>query len=377
MIRYRVDGVLQEVTMPAQMKQFQSAIISRIKIMADLNIAEKRLPQDGRMRLRVSGREIDVRVSVIPTLYGEGVVLRILDRTSMFLSLEELGMEKDTLTKFLSIINQPHGIFLVCGPTGCGKTTTLYAALEKVRSPEKKVLTIEDPVEYQLDGVNQIQVKPSIGLAFATGLRYMVRHDPDVIMVGEIRDKETADIAVQAALTGHLVFSTLHTNDAAGAITRLLDMGVEPFLVASSLEGVLAERLVRLICPHCKEEDPHADREMLAAVVQDEQVVAYRGRGCPRCRNTGYYGRQGLFELLRIDEQIKDMILEHTSTSHIKRRALEAGMRTLRQDGWLKVARGVTSMDEVYRVTQDDSFSDDFYAQLPLQSSPPEANGGH
>ncbi len=366
-IRYRIDGVLQEAPIPARFKQFQSAIISRIKIMADLNIAEKRLPQDGRIRLLVSGRQIDVRVSIVPTLYGEGVVLRILDQATMFLSLEEIGMEKDTLVEFTDIISEPHGIFLVTGPTGCGKTTTLYAALEKVRSPEKKVITIEDPVEYQLDGVNQIQVRPAINLTFANGLRNIIRHDPDVIMVGEIRDKESADIAVHAALTGHLVFSTLHTNDTAGAITRLLDMGVEPYLVASSVEGVMAQRLVRLICPHCREEDPHADLGLLAKMLGHGNAKAFRGRGCPRCRNVGYLGRQGIFELLRVDEAVKEMILQRTSTGHIKGYAVERGMRTLRQEGWLKVARGITSMDEVYRLTKDDRLSDGFYADFNSQ----------
>lgn len=355
-IRYRIDGVLHDVPAPA--KRLHAAIVSRVKIMADLDIAERRLPQDGRIKIRVMGREIDLRVSIIPTIFGESVVLRILDKSTALLSMEELGFLPDTLAQYERLIQVPYGIILSTGPTGSGKTTTLYAALRKVNSPERKVITIEDPVEYQLEGIMQINVRPKIGLTFAEGLRRILRHDPDVIMVGEIRDRETADIAIHAALTGHLVFSTLHTNDAAGAITRLVDMGVEPFLVTSSLEGVLAQRLVRRICSHCKEPyevDAGEVAEMLhGEVPASGKVTLYRGRGCEHCRFTGYRGRIGLFELLIVDEAIERLILQHASSTEIRNMAMERGMRTLRQDGWEKARRGLTTVEEVARVTHED-----------------------
>ncbi len=358
-VRYRIDGVLQEANVPPEARRLQNAIISRIKIMAGLDIAEKRLPQDGRIRLALGGREIDVRVSIIPMLFGEGVVLRLLDKANLFLSLEELGMDEHSLEGFRDVVARPHGIILVTGPTGCGKTTTLYAALEKVRSPELKVLTIEDPIEYQLEGVNQIQVRPAIGLDFAEGLRRLLRHDPDVLMVGEIRDRETAETAIQAAMTGHLVFSTLHTNDAASALTRLVHMGIESYLVASSVEAVMAQRLVRVICDQCKEEDTSAEHVAqskrsetpLRELTSRSDVVLYHGVGCRHCRDTGYYGRQGIFELIALDDAIRDMVLERASNYQIKQYALANGARSLRQAAWLKVLAGVTTLDELYRVT--------------------------
>jgi len=352
-VRYRVDGVLRDVDTPP--RRLQSAIISRVKLMGNLNIAERRLPQDGRIRLRVSGREIDIRVSTIPTLYGESVVMRLLDRGSILMDMEQLGFPSRDLALFTRIIEKPYGMILVTGPTGSGKTTTLYAALQKISTHEKKVITIEDPVEYQLVGVNQIQVKPQIGLTFANGLRSIVRQDPDIIMVGEIRDAETAEIAIESALTGHLVLSTLHTNDAAGAITRLLDMGVEHYLVASSLEGVLAQRLVRLLCPMCKEPYravPQVLRE-LKTDIPDGDVTLYRPKGCPGCDQTGYRGRVGIFELLAVDDGIREAILSKTSSNIIRQKGMEQGMRLLREDGWDKVLRGLTSVEEVLRVTME------------------------
>ncbi|HIE53076.1 MAG TPA: type II secretion system protein GspE [Armatimonadetes bacterium] len=357
-VRFRIDGVLHDMPSPPP-KRLQAAITSRIKIMADLDIAERRLPQDGRIKLRVLGKEIDLRVSTVPTLFGESVVLRILDKSAGLYDLEELGFSPETREKFLQLLNVPYGIILSTGPTGSGKTTTLYAALRRVSSPTRKVITIEDPVEYQLEGINQINVRPQIGLDFASGLRHILRQDPDVIMVGEIRDVETADIAIHAALTGHLVFSTLHTNDASGAITRLLDMRIEPFLVSSSIEGVLAQRLVRRICQHCLEEyqvpysyvseyvDPKREE------VQ-EYYTLYRGRGCEHCRNTGYRGRIGLFELLVMDDLIKEMVLKRASAGEIKEIACERGMKTLREDGWDKARRGLTTLDEIARITHAD-----------------------
>jgi len=352
-VRYRVDGVLRDVDTPP--RRLQSAIISRVKLMGNLNIAERRLPQDGRIRLRVSGREIDIRVSTIPTLYGESVVMRLLDRGSILLNMEQLGFPSRDLALFTRIIEKPYGMILVTGPTGSGKTTTLYAGLQKISTHEKKVITIEDPVEYQLVGVNQIQVKPQIGLTFANGLRSIVRQDPDIIMVGEIRDAETAEIAIESALTGHLVLSTLHTNDAAGAITRLLDMGVEHYLVASSLEGVLAQRLVRVLCPMCKEPYrpvPQVLREMKIDI-PDGDVTLYRPRGCPGCDQTGYRGRVGIFELLAIDDRIRQAILSKTSSNIIRQKGMGQGMRLLREDGWGKALRGLTSVEEVLRVTME------------------------
>jgi type II secretion system protein E len=352
-VRYRVDGVLHEVPAPA--KRLHPAIVSRIKIMANLDITERRKPQDGRIKVRILGREVDIRVSVIPTVFGESVVMRLLDRAAMNFTLKDLGMLADDLEKFDRLIKIPYGIILATGPTGSGKTTTLHAALKRIYSPERKIVTIEDPVEYQLEGVTQIQVNPAVGLTFATGLRSILRHDPDVIMVGEIRDHETAEIAIHSALTGHLVFSTLHTNDAPGAITRLIEMGIEPFLVASSIEGVLAQRLVRKICPRCKE--PYRPSEAVweylvqQGFVEAGEPILWRGRGCNECRFTGYSGRTGIFELLVMDDDLRDLVLRKASSHEIRQAAMEKGMRTLYQDGMLKVALGITTVEEVERVT--------------------------
>jgi len=351
-VRYRIDGVLHDVEAPA--RRLQAAIVSRVKIMSKLNIAERRLPQDGRIKLRLMGREIDLRVSTLPTLYGESVVLRILDRSSIVVTLGSLGFPEDTLAQFDRLITKPYGMILVTGPTGSGKTTTLYGALDKINSPDKKLITIEDPVEYQLFGVNQIHVKPQIGLTFANGLRSIVRQDPDVIMVGEIRDAETAEIAIQAALTGHLVFSTLHTNDAAGAVSRLLEMGVEDYLLASSLLGVLAQRLVRKVCEKCRrsaEITPTVQRELGG---DGTPVQVYEGTGCEDCAQTGYRGRSGIFELLLVNDVIRPLILKRSSADMIKDAGVQQGMRTLREDGWQKVRTGVTTVAEVVRVTQEE-----------------------
>ncbi len=352
-VRYRIDGILHDVESPP--KRLQDAIISRVKIMSKLNIAERRLPQDGRIKLKVSGRDIDLRVSTVPTLSGESVVMRILDSASLVLSLEKLGFSPGILRQFESLVRRPYGIVLVTGPTGSGKTTTLYAALEKINSPDKKIITIEDPVEYNLRGINQIQVKPAIGLTFANGLRSIVRQDPDIIMIGEIRDPETAEIAIQSALTGHLVFSTIHTNDAAGGITRLLDMGMENYLLASSIMGILAQRLVRVNCQSCKRGE-QTSPELLqeAGLPATEPFVAYEGVGCEACDQTGYRGRIGIFELLPVDEDIRVPILEKTSSNIIKQQAVSKGMVTLRADGLEKVRAGLTSIAEVLRVTQDE-----------------------
>lgn len=354
-VRYRIDGVLHDEESPPP--RLQAAIISRIKIMSEMNIAERRLPQDGRIRVRVAGRRIDLRVSTIPTVYGESVVMRILEGGSIMLELESLGFPKRSFQAFQHIISQPHGICLVTGPTGSGKTTTLYAALDKINSSDKKIITIEDPVEYQLRGVNQIQIKPKIGLTFASGLRSIVRQDPDVMMVGEIRDYETAEIAIQSALTGHLVFSTLHTNDAPSAITRLQDMGVESFLISSCLEGVLAQRLVRIVCTECRQEttiDAKIIQEISEFTSTEGKLTAYKGLGCEHCSNTGFKGRAGIFELMIVDEVIKDLILNKTNSNEIKKIAIKRGMDSLRMDGFKKALAGITSIDEVLRVTQDE-----------------------
>lgn len=356
-VRYRIDGVLREVQAPP--KRLHPAIVSRIKILADMNIAERRLPQDGRIQLRVSGRRIDIRVSTIPTLYGESVVMRILDKSMGLLTLEELGMQDQALEQFRRLISVPHGMILVTGPTGSGKSTSLYAALMEIYSVEKKIITIEDPVEYQLPGVNQIQVRPNIGLTFASGLRHIVRQDPDVIMVGEIRDPETADIAINAALTGHLVFSTLHTNDAAGAITRLLDMGVEPYLVASTLIGSIAQRLVRRICTKCKTPTTVRPEYLRQIGLTPEDLngrTLYAGAGCEECGRTGYKGRIGVFEMLTVDDEIRRMIVERASATVIKQYAVSKGMTTLLGDGREKVLEGISTVDEVLRVCQRDEF---------------------
>lgn len=354
-IRYRIDGILHDVESPP--KRLQAAIISRIKIMAKLNIAERRLPQDGRIRLRVLGKEIDFRVSTIPIMLGESVVLRILDRTNVILDLEKLGFLPDILQRFEELIVKPYGMILVTGPTGSGKTTSLYAALEKINSPDKKIITVEDPVEYQLKGVNQIQVKPQIGLTFSSGLRSIVRQDPDVILVGEIRDYETAEIAIQSALTGHLVFSTLHTNDAAGAVSRLLEMGAEDYLISSCLLGLMAQRLVRVLCPHCRVPHrpvPHVLEEMGIDPTEGLPEEIYEAKGCEKCANTGYKGRTGIYELLPVTDEIKNLILKRSDSGTTKRTAIEQGMRTLRQDGWYKVKKGITSVSEVLRVTLEE-----------------------
>src|SRR5438445_8601749 len=353
-VRYRIDGILFDQESPPP--RLRDAVTSRIKLMAEMNIAERRLPQDGRIRVSLHGRRVDIRVSTIPTVHGESIVMRLLDRASVFLPLEKLGFGADTLKHFEALIQRPHGILLVTGPTGSGKTTTLYAALEKINSPDRKILTIEDPVEYQLKGVNQIHVKPKIGLSFATGLRHIVRQDPDVILIGEIRDLETAEIAIQAALTGHLVFSTLHTNDAPGAITRLQDMGVEPYLVASVLSGVLAQRLVRRICQSCRVLDAPDPGDLLAIGVADGHgVELFRGEGCEACRKTGYKGRVGIYELFIITEEIRSLILRKASTGEIRRVAVEQGMVTLREDAWAKARSGFATIEEILRVTQEDS----------------------
>jgi general secretion pathway protein E/type IV pilus assembly protein PilB len=349
-IRYRIDGVLQPASVPPQIHQFQSAIISRIKILASLNIAEKRLPQDGRIKFQIGGRQIDVRVSVIPMLFGEGIVMRILDKASVLFSLTDLGMDPDTFDAFKSLIECPHGIILVTGPTGSGKTTTLYAALNAIIGPELKVLTVEDPVEYHLQGVNQIPVDQRVGMTFERGLRAILRHDPDVVMIGEIRDLETARAAIQASLTGHLVLSTLHTNDAASAPTRLIDMGIEPYLVSSTLIGAMAQRLVRKICPHCKTASPPSSScPADFAAAPGERI--HHGTGCASCRQTGYRGRTGLYELMVVKEAISDKIMDRAPVSELIRVARACGLRLLREDGWLKVRRGITTPEEVITCT--------------------------
>lgn len=354
-IRYRIDGILHQTPMPPQLKRFQAAIISRIKVMSGMNIAEKRLPQDGRINVRIKGEEIDIRVSTVPTVYGESVSLRLLTRGKIFLTLDKLGFLPEEEAAIREIIVKPHGIFLVTGPTGSGKSTSLYAFLSTINSTQKRIITIEEPVEYELRGINQIAVRPDIGLTFAMGLRHILRQDPNVVMVGEIRDLETAEIAIRAALTGHLVFSTLHTNDAPSAFTRLIDMGIEPFLVASSVEAVMAQRLVRTICPFCKTEQP-VERDYLHRIAFPPEHIAttrfLRGAGCEECRQLGYQGRTGIYELLLLNETLRPLILSRAASSTIAQRAMENGMRTLRVDGWRKVRNGITTIEEVLRVTQ-------------------------
>jgi general secretion pathway protein E/type IV pilus assembly protein PilB len=355
-VRYRVDGVLVEANIPPQVRKYHAAIVSRIKILSHLDIAEKRLPQDGRIRLKVAGREIDLRVSVIPMIHGEAVVLRILDRGDAILGLEHLGMSSRDRGIWDRVLDLPHGIILVTGPTGSGKTTTLYAALSKINNADLKIITIEDPVEYQLRGINQIQVNTKSGLTFGSGLRAILRHDPDVVLIGEIRDRETAEIAVQASLTGHLVFSTLHTNDAPGACTRLVDMEIEPYLVASTLESVLAQRLVRLICPKCKEEFPSDEVDKLRQEFGDDVPdVLYRGRGCRNCQGTGYRGRQGVFEMMPVTDEVRGLILDHASSREIRKVAIRQGMNSLRGDGWRLIREGRTTPEEVLRLTKDET----------------------
>jgi len=354
-IRNRIDGILHQIPLPPQLKRFQSALISRIKVMSGMNISEKRLPQDGRINVRIKGEEIDIRVSTVPTVYGESVSLRLLTRGKIFLSLDKLGFSKKEEDAIRDIIIKPHGIFLVTGPTGSGKSTSLYAFLSSINSVTKRIITIEEPVEYELKGINQIAVRSDIGLTFAMGLRHILRQDPNVIMVGEIRDMETAEIAIRASLTGHLVFSTLHTNDAPSAFTRLIDMGIEPFLVASSVEAVMAQRLIRTICPHCKTEQK-VTREYLERIGFPEADIptakVWQGAGCEQCRQLGYQGRKGIYELLLVSEAIRPLILSRAPATTIAQRALEGGMRTLRTDGWNKVKAGETTIEEIMRVTQ-------------------------
>ena len=359
-IRYRIDGLLQEVPVPTQIKRFQPAIVSRIKILSNLDIAEKRVPQDGRIKIRVKASEVDIRVSVIPMLHGEAVVLRLLRQGTGDIGLETLGMAERERTLFTNVLDMPHGIALVTGPTGSGKTTTLYSALHQINDETRKIITIEDPVEYQLKGINQIQVAEKAGLTFARGLRALLRHDPDVVLIGEIRDRETAQIAVQASLTGHMVFSTLHTNDAPGALTRLVDMGVEPYLVASSLEAVIAQRLVRVLCPDCKEPDTSARTAALRERVEPLRYASiFAAKGCRACRMTGYTGRRAVFELMTMSSAIREILLRGGSSIEIKNAARREGMRTLLEDGWRVVKEGATTPSEVMRVSKDEG-SDGF-----------------
>lgn len=357
-IRYRIDGVLQDVPVPSEIKRFQTAIVSRVKILSQLNIAEKRLPQDGRIKLKVRQGEVDVRVSIIPMLHGEAVVMRLLRQDGSIPGLNQIGMAERELALFEQILEMPHGIFLVTGPTGSGKTTTLYTALNTINDTVRKIITVEDPVEYQIRGINQIQVSEKSGLTFARGLRAILRHDPDVVLIGEIRDEETARIAIQGSLTGHLVFSTLHTNDAPSAMTRLIDMGIEPYLVASSLEGVLAQRLIRTLCTHCRVVDTSERVQTLReSLKMAPETVLYQATGCRECRQTGYHGRRAVFEMMAISHPIRQKILQHCSNGELKQIAQKEGMRTLSQDGWRLVEAGVTTPDEILRVTKDDVLS--------------------
>ncbi|RKG64914.1 type II secretion system protein GspE [Corallococcus sp. CA054B] len=359
LVRFRIDGVLQEVIKPP--KRYQNSIIARVKVMGQLNIAEKRLPQDGRIRIKLAGRDIDIRLSTTPTSFGERIVMRLLDKTATLLDLAEIGMSPQVLGNMESVIKRSHGIVLVTGPTGSGKTTTLYGALSKINTPDLNILTVEDPVEYQLKGIGQMAIAPKIGLTFAQGLRSFLRQDPDVIMVGEIRDKETAEIAIQASLTGHLVLSTVHTNDAAGAVTRLVDMGVQPFLVASSLTGILAQRLVRRVCPDCRQAYTPTDAELkelgftlasFKAKFNTDRI--YRATGCPSCNRNGYRGRSGIYEFLFVDDDVRQLVLKNVDASTIKKSALAKGMTTLLDDGVRKIALGETTIAEVLSITQED-----------------------
>ena len=353
-VRYRIDGILYNRLTPP--KRYQAAIVSRLKVMAKLDIAEKRLPQDGRIPIKIADQDIDIRVSIIPTTFGERVVLRLLDKSSIHFELAEIGLSPDQLTTLEELIRRPNGILFVTGPTGSGKTTTLYAALSRINSPDKNIVTIEDPVEYQLFGIAQIQVNPKIGLTFAHGLRSILRHDPDVILVGEVRDVEPAEIAIQAAMTGHLVFSTLHTNDAASAVTRLIDMGIEPFRIASVIRAIAAQRLVRVLCPECKEEYAPEPEALRAAGMDPGQIQGkrvYQGTGCPACAGTGYRGRTAIYEILRVSETIRQLIMKKADSSTLARKALEEGMRGLHEDGVGKVLAGITTLEEIVRVTQE------------------------
>jgi general secretion pathway protein E len=357
-VRFRIDGVLQEIIKPP--KRYQNSIVSRVKVMGQLNIAEKRLPQDGRIRIKLAGRDIDIRLSTIPTSHGERIVMRLLDKTTVLLDLVEIGMSPETLKSVDAIIHRSHGIMLVTGPTGSGKTTTLYAALARINTPDLNILTVEDPVEYQLKGIGQMAISPKIGLTFAAGLRSFLRQDPDVIMVGEIRDKETAEIAIQASLTGHLVFSTVHTNDSAGAVNRLVDMGVEPFLVASSLTSILAQRLVRSLCTECRIAYEPTDEELREIGLSKERMKSlgvsriYKANGCPSCGQNGYRGRTGIYEFLLVDDEIRQLVLKNVDSGTIKKAAVSKGMDTLLEDGAKKVLGGQTSIAEILSVTQED-----------------------
>jgi len=357
-IRYRVDGVLFNASIPPTIKYLHLAIVSRIKIMAALNIAERRLPQDGRIKLKVADSDLDLRVSVIPTSYGESVHIRILS-ANVLMGMEKLGLLEDDLKIIEELIQKPHGILFVTGPTGSGKTTTLYACLSRINDASKNIITIEDPIEYQLHGITQIQVNPKIGFTFANGLRSMLRHDPDIMMVGEVRDLETSQIAIRVALTGHLVFSTLHTNDAVGAITRLIDMGIEPYLVSSSIEAAMAQRLVRVICDKCKREViPDASLLEELRIDPQEKKVFYEGKGCAACKFTGFKGRTAIYEILVMNDEVRDMVLRRASISEIKDAALKSGMRTLFDDGMVKIERGITTISEVLRVTEIEAEKD-------------------
>jgi type II secretion system protein E len=361
-IRYRVDGVLHETPMPPQLKRFQSSVISRLKVMANMDIAEKRLPQDGRISVRIRGEEIDVRVSTMPTVYGESVSLRLLMRGGGLITMQDLGLNDHDSSMLKKMITRPHGILLVTGPTGSGKSTSLYAWLHTINSVDKRIMSAEDPIEYEMAGVNQVQMKPEIGLTFAGALRTFLRQDPDVIMVGEIRDRETAEISIRAALTGHLVFSTIHTNDSASTITRLLDMGIEPFLVASSVEGIVAQRLIRGLCTNCRhpvnvDEGFLREHNFPVERLANEGPI-YEAVGCDECRGSGYKGRTGIFEILPISDEIRPLVIANSSASEIKAKALQQGMKTLREDGWDKVLAGVTTIDEILRVTEETEAED-------------------
>jgi general secretion pathway protein E len=355
-VRYRIDGVLHEVESPP--RRLSAAVISRVKIMANLDIAERRLPQDGRIRLRIQGKEIDLRVSTVPTMHGESVVMRILDKGGVALDFSKLGFEEHTQKQFLDVLLQPHGILLVTGPTGSGKTTTLYTALDRLNQPDVKILTVEDPVEYQMPGINQIQVKPQIDLTFANALRSIVRQDPDVIMIGEIRDLETAQIAVQSALTGHLVLSTVHTNDAPSTVNRLLDMGVEDYLLTSTVIGILAQRLVRKLCPHCREPYvalPELVAQMrLARFSRDERITLWHAKGCSQCANTGYIGRICITEMMPMTDGLRSLVMKHATAGDLRAEAIRAGMATMYEDGLAKAVKGVTTFEEVLRATRED-----------------------
>jgi type II secretion system protein E len=358
--RFRIDGILYNINIPETIKYFHPAIVSRIKIMGHMNIAEHRIPQDGRIKIKIDNQELDLRVSTIPTAFGEAVHIRILS-SQFFLELEKIGLLPDNLRIIEQMIKKPHGVIFLNGPTGSGKSTTLYASLAKINSQAVKIITMEDPIEYQLKGINQIQVNSRIGLDFALGLRHMLRHDPDIMMVGEVRDYETAETAIRAALTGHLVFSTLHTNDAAGAVTRLLDMGIEPFLVSSSLECLIAQRLVRLICPNCKFQAKTSEqiiKQIKSSMPDADNITVYEGKGCDQCRFTGYRGRTGIHEILVVDEVIREMIINRASSQQIKQKAVEKGMRTLRDDGLKKVLMGITTYSEIIRVTQQEGLNE-------------------